>query len=311
VVESELPASSYVLPTRQLVIVSYLGEVFFFFFFFLIFSRENLFLFLPFLTFPPPPSTPHQSPNTNHHQPEVLLLVCAEALLVYNVASWERVLTWFQGMRRAKCAREALVAAQQQRRDDEEEEREREQREVEVEAEKRAALGVYASAESPRVKGDGGDDDEEEHGKRGATAAAVVGAPPPPRSQQQQQKQQKQKQKQQKQQPEPRPSLGRYLSLSRSFVPPRGSPWSSWNRNKRGRGIDAGASAVVDAAELQAAGESSSGGAGATDAATQNRARLALTHGISLTGSRRRRQDIARQLDADARASWYAYVAWR
>ena len=35
----------------------------------------------------------------------VLLLVCFEALVVYNVASWERVLQWFQGMRRAKHAR--------------------------------------------------------------------------------------------------------------------------------------------------------------------------------------------------------------
>ena len=69
VVESELPSSSYVLPTRQLVIVSYL----------------------------------------------IQLVVCFEALVVYNVASWERVLDWFHGMRRAKHARASLVAAQQRR----------------------------------------------------------------------------------------------------------------------------------------------------------------------------------------------------
>ena len=198
-----------------------------------------------------------------------MLLVCFEALVVYNVASWERVLLWFQGMRRAKHARASLVAAQQRRGED----------------------WAPDAAE----------------GERAAAAAADAGAG----------------------------------SLSRAFAPPRGrgSPWT-WSRGKGGGGSGPNASSAAAsggvAGRRAAAGSElddyddfalgekggsggmsvgGGGGGGAPSAAANGDNARATTFSMSrdgsLTRSRRRRQAIARQLDAEARASWYAYVAWR
>lgn len=145
----------------------------------------------------------------------ILLLACFEALIVYNVASWDRVLDWFQGMRRAKHARASLVVAQQCRQEDRalaEEERAAAAAAV-AEAEERAAMAAFAGADSPREAGAVGD----EGGKTEAAAAAKSGgarSPPPP--------------------PQARSSLGRYLSLSRpASVPARAAPWW-WSRGGGG-----------------------------------------------------------------------------
>lgn len=256
VVESELPSSSYVLPTRQLVIVSYL----------------------------------------------VLLLVCFEALVVYNVASWERVFNWFQGMRRAKSARASLVAAQQRReeakaaatKDDEagrasasaaaaDEERASSVAAADADAEGRAALGGALSS-SPRAAEGGERGGKNEVAPKSAAGAAVRFQPQPEKA--------------------ARPSLSgsfsRSFSRSFSFGPlPRGSPWS-WSRSKR---FGNGPSSVSAAA--------ASPGAAAAGCELGEVDDFAVNGDGTIARARRRRQDIARQLDSDARASWYAYVAWR
>ena len=254
VVESELPSSSYVLPTRQLVIVSYL----------------------------------------------VLLLVCFEALVVYNVSSWERVFNWFQGMRRAKSARASLVAAQQRREEDKaaaaaEADGVRAASAAAAaaaagteEGESAAALGAFSASSSPRAVAEGG----EQRGKNEAPkAAAAKGARSPTQ-----------------QQLGPRPSLSSLSgSFARSFGLPRGSPWSWSGRKRQGSGPNASAAAAPSGGGRREAGRElgdvddfALGGRGASEGSEGTIAR-----------ARRRRQDIARQLDADARESWYAYVAWR
>ena len=248
--ESELPSSSYVLPTRQMVIVSYL----------------------------------------------VLLLVCLEALVVYNVASWERVFNWFQEMRRAKSARASLVASRQQREEDKAAAAAADGVRAASaaaaagaeEGESAAALGAFAASSLPRAAAEGG-------GQRGKNEAPKAAAAKGARSPRQPQL-------------DPRPSLSSLSgSFSRSFVLPRASPWS-WSRGKRrGSGPIASAAAAASGGARVGAGSElgdvddfALGGRGASEGSEGTIAR-----------ARRRRQDIARQLDADARESWYAYVAWR
>ena len=243
----------------------------------------------------------------------VLLLVCFEALVVYNVASWERVLQWFQGMRRAKHARASLVAAQQRREEDRA--AAEEGRSAEAEAQERAALGAFAAAASPRDSSaaEGGEGGKKEASSKSAGA---------PRSLQQAPLDAR------------RPgSLSSGSSfLSRSFVPPRGrvgSPWL-WGRGKGGGGTGptaadgrraAAGSELDDYDDFALGGEKGesvvgggNGGGGGAPSANGGNPRattFSLSRDGSLTRSRRRRQAIARQLDAEARASWYAYVAWR
>lgn len=232
VVESGLPSSSYVLPTRQLVILSYF----------------------------------------------ILLLVAFEALVVYNVKSWVNVKQWFSGMKRARRERAALLEAQHRER--------QALLAAGGSATPRSKPGytvgasVPTSAFAPSISKDPA-------GAPTATTAPVAPIPEVGNGESHTSRTEGESSL-----GAPRRSLGQYLSLSRSFVPPRGTPWT-W------RGGDASAAAAAAAASAT------------TTASSAGPHRLARDDVISVSTRRRRREAIERQLDEDVRASWYSWVAWK
>lgn len=251
----------------------------------------------------------------------ILLLVAFEALVVYNVKSWVSVKQWFAGMKRARRERAALLEARQRR-----------------DRERQALLSSFAasaggSAASPRG-GKAGSNVSSPSGvgaavpasafapaqassstfkDPGATAAAVDddGNDEPPSSQTGAGAAGAEAAGDGSGLASPRRSVAQYLTLSRSFVPPKGTPWT-WRGGDGGgggmRGGGGGAGNYAGAATTPATAAARSSSAAAADPHHHLERADALSASTRL---RRRREAVERQLDDDVRASWYSWVAWK